>query len=91
MPHQVEVKGTDRDKIFLTQKELAKRWRMTEGTIIKMRDNGIVPFFRLPDSNRILYPVISVLAIEKKHTIPTQEAQKTRQIPSVSKRKKPVL
>ena len=56
------------DKKFLTQSELAKRWRITESTIKNWRERGHLPYFRLPESTRILYPVDDVEEVERQHT-----------------------
>ena len=41
---------------FLTQAELAKRWRASQSCVKNWRDQGLLPFFRLPGSTRVLYP-----------------------------------
>lgn len=56
-------KGTNQ-QIYLTQQELAQRWRVSESTIKKWRDEGQIPFFRPPGSIRPLYPIIDIMAIE---------------------------
>ena len=55
-------------KVFLRQAELAERWGCSQGTIINYRKKGLLPFFRLPESNKVLYPVTEILGIEKQYT-----------------------
>lgn len=54
--------------VFLSQQELAKRWRCSEGTIINRRKNGVISYFLLPESGKPLYPYDEILEIEQKHT-----------------------
>ena len=77
-----------RTKKFLTQGELAERWRLTESSIKNLRDRGQLPHFRLPGSSRVLYPVETVEELEKLHTISAKEVDKKRQHTEI-KRKKP--
>jgi hypothetical protein len=58
--------------VYLTQGELAKRWRCSEGTIINRRKNGIITYFKLPGSDKPLYPYDEILAIEEEHTKQTK-------------------
>ena len=58
--------------VYLTQRELAERWRCSEGTIINRRKNGIITYFRLPGSDTPLYPFEDILAIEEEHTKQTK-------------------
>jgi len=51
--------------IYFTQKELAQRWRISAGTLKNWREKGVVPFFQVPHSTRILYPVSEILCIEQ--------------------------
>ncbi len=55
-------------EIYYSQKELAARWKVTESTIKSWREKGIIPFFQLPLTSRILYPVQAILEIENDHT-----------------------
>lgn len=76
---------------YFTQKELAERWRVSQGTIINLRKAGSVPFFSVPGSNKILYPVGKILECEQQHTISTKEAQDKQNRRTELKGKKPVV
>lgn len=81
-----------RDKsehLWLTQKELAARWKVSQSTIINYRNKGRIPSFRLPGSTRVLYPFDEILELEQQHT--TKEGQKGQRQLSQIKRKKPVV
>ena len=81
----------DGNVIWFTQKELADRWRISPGSIINLRKNGKIPFFKLPDSSRVLYPVNQIIELEQQHTQFTKEEKKKRKQPAELKRKKPVV
>ena len=57
------------DKIYFTQKELAERWHCVEGTIINYRKNGMISYFQLPGSRKVLYPIDDIKRIESQNTI----------------------
>ena len=78
------------DVLYLTQKELAVRWKQSEGTIKNWRDRGILPYFRMPGSNRPLYPLDGIVDVENQHTV-TLEELNTKSKFSKFKRKKPVV
>jgi len=58
---------SDYTEKYYTQSELAKLWRVKESTIKNLRDKGHLPYFRLPGSTRILYPIAEILKIEATH------------------------
>ncbi|MFC1868367.1 DNA-binding protein [Thermodesulfobacteriota bacterium] len=75
-------------KSFLTQKELAKRWRMAESSIKNWRERGHLCYFQLPGSTRVLYPVEAVEEIESTFTTPAKEVvDKTSKKTEISRRK----
>ena len=68
------MEQTYQDKpVYLTQRELARRWRVTGGTIINWRKRGFLPYLKLPGSVKLLYPMQSVLDIEQKFHKPAKE------------------
>jgi len=76
---------------FLTQAELAKRWRTSQSCVKNWRERGHVPYFRLPGSTRVLYPVKGIEEVENQFTKPAKEVGKqkdrteiTRKLPDVS-------
>jgi len=77
-------------KKYLTQKDLADRYGTSESTIKNWRDRGYLPFFRLPGSTRVLYPLDGIIEAELQFTTPAKEV-KDRQQSAERKRKKPVI
>ena len=77
------------DQEWITQKELAKRWRVSEGTIINLRKKGILPVFSIPGLKKILYPVKEVLRMERENT--GKEVQSEQKTLTEFKIKKPVM
>jgi predicted site-specific integrase-resolvase len=61
----------DVEKKYLTQKEVADRFRVTPSTIKNWRDEGKLVYFQTPGSTRIIYPVEAIEEFERRNT--TQE------------------
>ena len=78
------------EKKYLTQKDLADRYGTSESTIKNWRDRGYLPFFRLPGSTRVLYPLDGIIEAELQFTTPAKEVKDRQQTVEV-KRKKPVI
>ena len=55
-------------KQFLTQKEVADRWRCAESTIINYREKGLISYFQLPGSSKILYLIDDIEEVESQNT-----------------------
>ena len=72
---------------YLTQGELAERWRITESTVKNLRGRGQLPYFRLPGSSRVLYAVEAVEELERLHTTPAEEVDKARQRTEITRKK----
>ena len=88
--HKTEVSMMEKSshgKKFLNQSELAERWRLTESSIKNLRDRGHLPYFRLPGSSRILYPVETVEELERLHTTMAKEVDKARQRTEITRKK----
>ena len=77
-----------KNKRYLTQSELAERWRLTQSSIKNLRDRGQLPYFRLPGSSRVLYAAEAVEELERLHTTLAKEVDKKKQHTEI-KRKKP--
>ncbi len=65
---------------YLTQREVADRFRVTPSTIINWRERGLLTYFQAPSSSRILYPIESVeelerLSIKQKGGMPEKPAK----------------
>jgi len=87
------MSGEDNEKQYFTQKELANRWQCAQGTIINYRNKGIISFFQLPASTKVLYPVEEIFEIEKNNTSkkggdkPEVEVKRVKPCASSSKKK----
>ena len=55
-------------QVFFKARELAERWSVSLNTIKNMRAKGVIPAFKLPGSNRYVFPVREILAYEEEHT-----------------------
>ena len=78
-------------EVFFTQKELAERWKVSEGTLKKIRDNGGISYFFPPNSRRVLYPVEEVIRIEANQLVLNKKEKNTLKKQFDSKMKKPVV
>ncbi len=76
---------------WLTQKELAVRWKVSQSSIINYRNKGKLPFFRVPGSIRILYPLHEIIALELQYTTTIKEVRRKQKQLTESQRKTPVV
>ena len=53
---------------YLTQQEVARRFRVSPSTIKNWRDQGKLDYFQPDWSSRVLYPVESIELFERQHT-----------------------
>jgi hypothetical protein len=74
---------------YLTQSELALRWRVSQSSIKKYRNDGLIPFFVPPNSSRILFPLDEIIIIEGKNLFNKEDDK--RKYHDVSKEKMPVI
>jgi hypothetical protein len=66
---------------YLTQQEVADRFRVSESTVKNWRERGLLDYFQAPGSTRVLYPVSSVEEFERQSTKRQREVVKaTREI-----------
>jgi excisionase family DNA binding protein len=56
------------DHEYMTQEEVAMRFRVSQSTIKNWRDAGLLGYFQPPGSSRVLYPRDAVDEFEKRHT-----------------------
>jgi hypothetical protein len=77
-------------KKYLTQAELAKRWRMSESCVKNLRARRCVPYLQFPGSSRVLYPLHGIQEVENLLTEPAREVM-PEEIRAEIKRKKPVV
>lgn len=72
---------------YLTQKEVAGRFRVSPSTIKNWRDMGLLTYFQAPGSARVLYPVDAIEEFEKQSIKKKKEVVK----PAETRRKKPEI
>jgi hypothetical protein len=65
---------------YLTQKEVAQRFRVTETTIKNWREQGKLAYLRAPGSTRVLYPIESIEEFERRYTTPAKTKPKPADI-----------
>jgi hypothetical protein len=65
-----EVKSFCKTIRYLTQQEVADRFRVSPSTIKNWRDMGLLTYFQAPGSARVLYPVDAIEEFERRSTKP---------------------
>lgn len=84
----------DLNKKYMTQKEVAEKFRVSPSTIKNWRDQGKLDYFQPDWSSRILYPRESIEDFERQHTKKakviefTKPAEVKREMPWVSSKPK---
>ena len=76
-----------KNETFLTQAELAQRWRCSQQTIIRRREQGHISCFRSNASCSPLYPIEDILRIEQEKTQNRKEVSKLKKKPVKSANK----
>lgn len=79
-----------KDKKYLTQSELAQRWRITESSVKNWRERGYIPYLQFPGSTRIFYPIQGIKEAERQFTTPAKEVGKQKELTEI-RRKKPEI
>ncbi len=51
--------------VYLTQKEVAGRFRVAASTVKNWRERGLLRYFQAPGSSRVLYPIAAVEELER--------------------------
>lgn len=77
-------------KKYLTQKELAERWRLSEGSIINRRKANEIPFYYPPGSHP-LYPLEEIEIYESKYTFLPKEVMVKQEKAVAGVKGKPVM
>lgn len=54
-----------RQVVYLTQKEVADKFRVSQATVKNWRERGLLRYFQAPGFSRILYPVDAVEELER--------------------------
>jgi len=81
----MEQTGCNEQKQYLTQAEVASRFRVTQSTVKNWRQKGLLKYFQAPGSTRVLYPIDIVAEFENQSL--HQEKEVVR--PQENKRKRP--
>jgi len=69
----LEMADPIQQKKYLTQSELAERWRISPSSVRNWREKGHIPYLQFPGSSRIFYPLQGILEVERRFTTPTKE------------------
>jgi hypothetical protein len=62
-----EENAYELDKKFMTQQEVADLFMVSAGTIKNWRDAGLLEYFQVPGSTRVLYPIDAVNRFQLEH------------------------
>lgn len=73
---------------YLTQQEVAAMFRVSPSTVKNWRDRGLLDYFRVPGSTRVLYPVESIEALERQ-SLKTNKKEVVK--PTEVKRERPEI
>ena len=80
------------ERSYLTQAEVASRFRVTESTIKNWREKGLLRYLRVVGSTRVLYPIDSLEEFEKQSIHQEKEVVRPKEIkrerPRISPREK---
>ena len=76
-------------KIFLTQNEVAYRFRVTPSTIKNWRERGLLHYFQAPGSRRVLYPIgavedLEMQSIKNDKEVMKEQGKAERKVPDIS-------
>lgn len=79
-------------RCYLTQKEVASKFRVTESTVKNWRQKGLLKYLRVVGSTRVLYPIDSIEEFEKQSIRQEREVIRPKEIkrerPGISPRAK---
>jgi predicted site-specific integrase-resolvase len=65
-------------QVYLTQAEVADRFRVTQSTVLNWRRRGLLGYFQAPGSARVLYPSDAVAEFEEQSLHQNKEVGKQR-------------
>jgi DNA-binding transcriptional MerR regulator len=65
---------------YLTQAEVAGRFRVTQSTVKNWRARGLLQYLRVPGSTRVLYPIDSVEELEQQSLHQEKEVVRPKEI-----------
>ena len=85
--HLERIVMNDTIILYLTQAEVASRFRVTQSTVKNWRERGLLRYLRFPGSTRVLYPLDAVEKLEQQSLHQEKEVVKPREI----KRERPEI
>ena len=85
MPKNIDLNENE----LMTQKEVANSFRVSQGTIINWRKDGMFTYWRAPGKRRVLYYRDEVLELLNKHSV-SKKGGDRKQKPKLIK-EKPVV
>jgi len=65
---------------YLTQAEVASRFRVSQSTVINWRKKRLLDYFQAPGSTKVLYPVATVEDFERRSLHKVEEVVKPKEI-----------
>jgi DNA-binding transcriptional MerR regulator len=65
---------------YLTQAEVACRFRVTQSTVKNWRQKGLLKYLQVPGSTRVLYPIDAVTEFEKRSIHQAKEVVRDKEI-----------
>jgi transposase len=86
LPHRNPERGTSMEKEvkhetrYLTQREVAARFRVALSTVKNWRERGLLRYFQAPGSSRVLYPIDAVEELERQSIKQKKEVVKLPEI-----------
>ncbi|MBF0527729.1 MAG: helix-turn-helix domain-containing protein [Deltaproteobacteria bacterium] len=83
----MKERNYDLDQLYLTQQEVADRFRVKPGTIKNWRERGLLPYLQAPGSTRVIYPKEAVEEFERQSTKTSKAIEKIK--PAERKRETP--
>ena len=76
---KMEVES-NRSAVYLTQREVADKFRVSQSTVKNWRERGLLKYFQAPGSSRVLYPVDAVEELERQSIKQKKEVVKLPEI-----------
>ena len=76
------MKGQNGFKVteYLTQREVASRFRVSQSTVINWRKKRMLDYFQAAGSTKVLYPVTTVEDFERRSLHKVEEVIKPKEI-----------
>lgn len=72
-----DVCGTN---VYLTQQEVASKFRVTQSTVKNWREKGLLRYLRVPGSTRIIYPIDTVEELEQQSLHQEKEVIRPKEV-----------